>query len=236
MATRPLEKLPSIRAKLGSTIVVAVGITLLISYALIGFALRDSPRDSEAIDALQAREAGRERRAARDPVRHRDRHPQPGRERHDRGGVLSVNPADLLRMASRTGAWSGRITYASVPTERRRVGDCDATVPEPRLARPGVGDPRVPPEHVVAVPAGRRDRGGDLPADRALARPRHDPAAPRHGGGRAADGDGRLHRAGRHDQPRRGGPARGGVQPDERGAGGTWRSPAAISSPTSPTS
>ena len=52
MSTRPLQKLPTIRGKLGVTIVVAVAITLLISYALIGFALRNSPRDSEAIDAL----------------------------------------------------------------------------------------------------------------------------------------------------------------------------------------
>ncbi len=49
---RPLEKLPSIRAKLGSVIVLAVAMTLLISYAVIGYALRDSPRASEAIDVL----------------------------------------------------------------------------------------------------------------------------------------------------------------------------------------
>ncbi len=52
MSARPLERLPTIRGKLGATIVVAVAITILISYALIGFALRNSPRDSEAIDAL----------------------------------------------------------------------------------------------------------------------------------------------------------------------------------------
>jgi signal transduction histidine kinase len=52
VSTRPLQRLPTIRGKLGVTIVVAVAITLLISYALIGFALRNSPRDSEAIDAL----------------------------------------------------------------------------------------------------------------------------------------------------------------------------------------
>jgi len=52
VAMRPLEKLPSIRAKLGSVIVLAVAMTLLISYAVIGYALRDSPRDSEAIDTL----------------------------------------------------------------------------------------------------------------------------------------------------------------------------------------
>jgi signal transduction histidine kinase len=50
---RPLEKLPSIRAKLGSVIVIAVAITLLISYLVIGYALRNSPRDTEAIKALK---------------------------------------------------------------------------------------------------------------------------------------------------------------------------------------
>jgi signal transduction histidine kinase len=52
VSSRPLERLPTIRGKLGATIVVAVAITIMISYALIGFALRNSPRDSEAIDAL----------------------------------------------------------------------------------------------------------------------------------------------------------------------------------------
>ncbi|HEY6567970.1 MAG TPA: ATP-binding protein [Actinomycetota bacterium] len=52
MSTRPLEKLPTIRGKLGSTIVVAVAMTIVISYALIGFALRNTPKDSEAIDAM----------------------------------------------------------------------------------------------------------------------------------------------------------------------------------------
>jgi signal transduction histidine kinase len=52
MGTRPLDRLTSIRAKLGSTVVIAVALSLVISYVLIGFALRNSPRDSEAIDAL----------------------------------------------------------------------------------------------------------------------------------------------------------------------------------------
>jgi signal transduction histidine kinase len=52
MSTRPLDRLTSIRAKLGSTVVIAVALALLISYVLIGFALRNSPKDSEAIDAL----------------------------------------------------------------------------------------------------------------------------------------------------------------------------------------
>jgi signal transduction histidine kinase len=52
MTPRPLDRLTSIRTKLGSTVVIAVGLALAISYVLIGFALRNSPKDSEAIDAL----------------------------------------------------------------------------------------------------------------------------------------------------------------------------------------
>jgi signal transduction histidine kinase len=52
MAT-PLERLRSIRAKLGSVIVLAVAMTLLISYLLIGFYLRNSPKDTEAIRTLR---------------------------------------------------------------------------------------------------------------------------------------------------------------------------------------
>ncbi|HYY08296.1 MAG TPA: histidine kinase dimerization/phospho-acceptor domain-containing protein, partial [Actinomycetota bacterium] len=52
MSTRPLDRLTSIRAKLGSTVVIAVALALAISSLLIGFALRNSPKDTEAIDAL----------------------------------------------------------------------------------------------------------------------------------------------------------------------------------------
>jgi signal transduction histidine kinase len=58
MAAGPLDRLTSIRAKLGSTVVIAVGLALAISYVLIGFALRNSPRDSETVDAISiARQA-----------------------------------------------------------------------------------------------------------------------------------------------------------------------------------
>src|SRR5678810_704837 len=40
MAMRPLDRLPSIRAKLGSVIVFAVAVTILIMYLTVGFALR----------------------------------------------------------------------------------------------------------------------------------------------------------------------------------------------------
>jgi signal transduction histidine kinase len=41
-APRPLERLPSIRAKLGLVIVFAVGMTILLVYLLVGYALSDS--------------------------------------------------------------------------------------------------------------------------------------------------------------------------------------------------
>jgi signal transduction histidine kinase len=44
---RPLERLPTIRAKLGSTIVFAVGMTVLLVYLLFGYALRHSQADTE---------------------------------------------------------------------------------------------------------------------------------------------------------------------------------------------
>jgi signal transduction histidine kinase len=47
MAMRPLDRLPSIRAKLGSVIVFAVAVTILIMYVTVGFALRKSELDRE---------------------------------------------------------------------------------------------------------------------------------------------------------------------------------------------
>ena len=105
MAMRPLEKLPSIRAKLGSVIVLAVAMTLLISYAVIGYALRDSPRDSEAIDALGSRQGGggqlQNIPSDTEIVR---RAPT---ERHDRGRSHSPCLPDRSPMAFPIGAWSG---------------------------------------------------------------------------------------------------------------------------------
>ena len=52
MSPRPLDRLPSIRAKLGSVIVFAVAVTILIMYVAMGFALRSSERDREFREAL----------------------------------------------------------------------------------------------------------------------------------------------------------------------------------------
>ena len=64
MSSRRFERLPTIRGKLSATIVVAVAIAIAISSALIGFALRDTPKASEAIDRFETRPADRERRSA----------------------------------------------------------------------------------------------------------------------------------------------------------------------------
>jgi signal transduction histidine kinase len=47
MAMRPLERLQSIRAKLGSVIVFAVAMTILILYIAVGFAFRNTVREQE---------------------------------------------------------------------------------------------------------------------------------------------------------------------------------------------
>lgn len=52
MATRPLDRLHSIRAKLGSVVVFAVAVTIVILYIAVGFALRTLERDREFRELL----------------------------------------------------------------------------------------------------------------------------------------------------------------------------------------
>jgi signal transduction histidine kinase len=47
VSSRPLDRLPSIRAKLGLVIVFAVGMTVVLVYLLLGYALRNSTGDTE---------------------------------------------------------------------------------------------------------------------------------------------------------------------------------------------
>jgi GAF domain-containing protein len=49
---RPLDRLPTIRAKLGSVIVFAVAVTILILYVAVGFALRQFDRNREFRELL----------------------------------------------------------------------------------------------------------------------------------------------------------------------------------------
>jgi signal transduction histidine kinase len=54
MSMRPLEKLPTIRAKLGSTIVFAVGMTVVLIFLMLGWVLRESNQDSERLRLVWA--------------------------------------------------------------------------------------------------------------------------------------------------------------------------------------
>ena len=54
MSTRPLDRLPTIRGKLGSTIVFAVGMTVVLIFLMLGYALRGSARDSDRLQLLTA--------------------------------------------------------------------------------------------------------------------------------------------------------------------------------------
>jgi signal transduction histidine kinase len=54
MSMRPLEKLPTIRAKLGSTIVFAVGMTVVLIFFMLGWVLRESNQDSERLRLVWA--------------------------------------------------------------------------------------------------------------------------------------------------------------------------------------
>lgn len=49
MTPRPLQKLPTIRAKLGSTIVFAVAMTLALVYVILGFALQNASRNADYV-------------------------------------------------------------------------------------------------------------------------------------------------------------------------------------------
>ena len=53
MAMRPLEKLPSIRAKLGSVIIIAVGVTVVLVFLMLAYALRDTQRGTERLELLR---------------------------------------------------------------------------------------------------------------------------------------------------------------------------------------
>lgn len=65
MNTRPFERLPTIRAKLGSTIVFAVGMTVILVYFILAFALRNSFRDADLVELLRLAQS---HSAERDPV------------------------------------------------------------------------------------------------------------------------------------------------------------------------
>jgi signal transduction histidine kinase len=53
VSARPLERLPTIRAKLGSTIIFAVGMTVILIFLILGYALRKSSQDTDRLTLLR---------------------------------------------------------------------------------------------------------------------------------------------------------------------------------------
>ncbi len=117
MSSRPLERLPTIRGKLGATIVIAVAITIAISYALIGFALRDSPRDSEAIEALALARQIASGEVAEPPLDTMVVRRSVTGEITVQGVNLGVLPPDTPGRVPRWGVIAGKTVWASIPTD-----------------------------------------------------------------------------------------------------------------------
>jgi len=129
MAMRPLDRLPTIRAKLGSVIVFAVAVTILIMYVAVGFALRQSERDRElrqllgeaqGVAALSFTPAGTPSRSLNrvigqvpNPVVVVDRSGEP------LAGDLDVPPTTHRALAGAVDTGTkGRVEYLGVPVLR----------------------------------------------------------------------------------------------------------------------
>jgi signal transduction histidine kinase len=130
MALRPLDRLPSIRAKLGSVIVFAVAVTILIMYIAVGFALRHFDRDqrfaeelgkAQGVAALGFNDQGQPSSALRRAI---SRLPEPVAVVDSRGHLLlgrdlAVPPTVTRSLAGRLdmGTRGGR-DYVGVPVIR----------------------------------------------------------------------------------------------------------------------
>ena len=119
MSSRRFERLPTIRGKLSATIVVAVALAIAISSALIGFALRDTPKASEAIDALKlARRIANGDQSALPPDTMIVRRSITGEISVD-GVNFGDLPSDIGESGDRVprwGLWNNNV-WASIPTE-----------------------------------------------------------------------------------------------------------------------
>ncbi len=114
---RPFERLPTIRAKLGSTIVFAVGMTVLLSFLLLGYALRESPRDSEVLELLATARKAASGRLAEIPAGVTVVTRYPDGSEIARGQDLGARPPVFTDNQVHWGV-TGEAAYVSVPLSR----------------------------------------------------------------------------------------------------------------------
>ena len=116
VSTRPFERLPTIRAKLGSTIVFAVGLTVMLIFLLLGYALRGSSQDTDRLTLVRVARRAAQGTLARPPASVTIVRVDPS------GNVLS--PADPPRPMPVFGdlmvhvGTNGELEYAVVPVIR----------------------------------------------------------------------------------------------------------------------
>ena len=117
MSSRPLERLPTIRAKLGSTIIFAVGMTVILIFLMLGYALRKSSQDTDRLTLLRvARRVG-----APGPCRTRRASVSVIRTTPDGASLTSGEDAPALPLFTdgmvHVGS-TGELEYAVVPVVR----------------------------------------------------------------------------------------------------------------------
>jgi signal transduction histidine kinase len=116
MAMRPLEKLPTIRGKLGSVIVFAVAMTIVISYGAIAYVLKSTPQDSEAIDVLAIARSAAAGQLAPIPRNTMVVRRLPGGSTVVTGSQLGLLPPTFEDRSIHWGV-VGSLVYATIPTD-----------------------------------------------------------------------------------------------------------------------
>ena len=117
MSSRPLERLPTIRAKLGSTIIFAVGMTVILIFLMLGYALRKSSQDTDRLTLLRVA-----RRVAAGTLDERSRRRSPcSAPRPTARSLMSGQDAPALPVFTdgmvHVGS-TGELEYAVVPVVR----------------------------------------------------------------------------------------------------------------------
>ena len=115
MSTRPFERLPTIRGKLGSTIVFAVGMTVVLIFLMLGYALRGSARDSDRLQLMNVARRAADGSAGTPPPGVSVVRTEPdGRAIGPAAPVRLPSDRDLMAHAGQ----NGTMEYAVVPVVR----------------------------------------------------------------------------------------------------------------------